>query len=109
MVSIQAPLPGLVVAVVGVPERHLDVPAAGRWEVEVLQGSGVGGAEVAVETGGKELVFTVQETGHFQQFIQRSIGQVDLPAGGQTLAVKPRTKPGAAVMDLRRVVLRPVK
>ncbi len=90
-------------------EWQFDVPAAGRWEVEVLQGSGVGGAEVAVETGGKELVFTVQETGHFQQFIQRSIGQVDLPAGRQTLAVKPRTKPGAAVMDLRRVVLRPVK
>jgi hypothetical protein len=50
----------------------------------------------------------VIDTGHFQQFIQRTIGTVDLPAGKQTLAVRPRSKPGAAVMDLRRVVLRPV-
>ncbi len=39
--------------------------------------------------------------------IQRVIGTVDLTAGKHRLAVKPRTKPGAAVMDLRRVVLRP--
>ncbi len=40
--------------------------------------------------------------------ILRNIGSVKLPAGASTLAVKPRTKPGQAVMDLRRVVLRPV-
>jgi hypothetical protein len=39
--------------------------------------------------------------------IQRTIGTVDLPAGSATLAVRPQTKPGPAVMDLRRVVLRP--
>jgi hypothetical protein len=39
--------------------------------------------------------------------ILRVIGVVELPAGRHTLAVKPRTKPGVAVMDLRRVVLRP--
>jgi hypothetical protein len=33
---------------------------------------------------------------------------VQLPAGKATLGVKPQTKPGGAVMDLRRVVLRPV-
>jgi arylsulfatase A len=30
-------------------------------------------------------------------------------AGRYTLTVKPNTKPGAAVMDLRQVVLKPVK
>jgi arylsulfatase A len=85
---------------------EFDVPAAGKYEVEVQQGSGAAGAEVAVEIAGQTLVFTVEGTGHFQNFIQRTIGVVDLPAGKQTLAVKPRTKPGGAVMDLRRVVLR---
>lgn len=85
-----------------------EVPHAGRYEVEVLQGCGnAGGAEVNVEVGGKTLHFTVVGTGHFQNFIQRTIGTVELPAGKQTLAVKPQTKPGNAVMDLRRVVLRP--
>jgi arylsulfatase A-like enzyme len=84
-----------------------DVPKAGRYEVEVTQGCGnAGGAEVNVEVGGQTLHFTVIGTGHFQNFIQHSIGTVELPAGKQTLAVKPQTKPGNAVMDLRRVVLR---
>jgi arylsulfatase A-like enzyme len=89
---------------------EFDVPAAGMYEVEVQQGcgEGSGGAEVAVEVGGRTLNFTVQETGHFQQMILRTIGTVDLPAGRATLAVKPQSKPGPAVMDLRRVVLRPV-
>ena len=87
-----------------------EVKATGKYEVEVQQGCGrgSGGAEVAVEAAGQTLTFIVQDTGHFQNMIQRTIGVVDLPAGRQTLAVKPRTKPGGAVMDLRRVVLRPV-
>jgi arylsulfatase A-like enzyme len=90
---------------------EFDVPTAGRFEVEIQQGcgEGSGGAEVAVEVGGVTLTFTVQETGHFQRMICQTIGEVDLPAGRQTLAVKPRTKPGVAVMDVRRVVLRPVR
>lgn len=91
-----------------------EVARPGRYEVEVQQGCGArsGGAEVDVvvhgPAGGSTLPFTVQETGHFQQMILRVIGEVDLAAGAHTLAVKPRTKPGVAVMDLRRVVLRPV-
>lgn len=88
---------------------EFDVATPGRYEIEIQQGCGTGsgGAEVAVEVGGTTLSFTVQETGHFQKMITRVIGAVDLPAGRHTLAVKPRTKPGGAVMDLRRVVLRP--
>lgn len=90
-------------------EWKFDVATPGEYEVEIQQGcgDGSGGALVAVEVGGERLQFTVQETGHFQQMIQRTIGQVKLPAGRQTLAVKPQSKPGAAVMDVRRVVLRP--
>ncbi len=85
-----------------------DVAKPGKYEVEVLQGCAGGGSEVAIEVAGQTLKFTVEGTGHFQNFIQRTIGIADLPAGKQSLAVKPQTKKGGAVMDLRRVVLRPV-
>jgi arylsulfatase A-like enzyme len=85
-----------------------DVLKAGKYEVEVQQGCAGGGSEVAVEIAGQTLKFIVENTGHFQQMIARTIGVVDLPAGKQTLAVKPQNKQGPAVMDLRRVVLRPL-
>ncbi len=88
---------------------EFEIATPGTYEVEIQQGCGKGngGAEVAVEIGHQTLTFTVQDTGHFQNMIQRIIGQVELTVGRHQLAVKPRTKPGAAVMDLRRVVLRP--
>ena len=86
-----------------------DVAKAGAYEVEVLQGCSGGGSEVAVEVAGKTLTFTVENTGAFQHFIMRTIGVIDLPAGRQTLAVKPQSKKGGAVMDLRQVTLRPVE
>ncbi|MDA0835452.1 MAG: sulfatase-like hydrolase/transferase [Planctomycetota bacterium] len=91
-------------------EWEFDVENPGRYEVEIQQGCGTGsgGAEVAVEVGGETLTLTVQETGHFQQMILRTIGVVELSTGKQTLSLKPQTKPGVAVMDVRRVVLRPV-
>jgi arylsulfatase A-like enzyme len=91
-------------------EWNFEVPAAGRYELDVLQGcgKGSGGAQVEFEVGGKTFPMTVQETGHFQHFIRRSLGVVDLPAGKATLAVKPKSKPGGAVMDLREARLVPV-
>ena len=61
-----------------------------------------------MEIDGQTVKFAVENTGHFQNMIARTVGEVDLAAGRQTLAVKPQNKKGAAVMDLRRVVLRPV-
>lgn len=101
-------------------EWEFDAPADGVYEVEVQQGcgEGSGGAVVQVEvspaTGPADgevqtLAFTVQDTGHFQQMIQKTIGQATLTAGRWKIAVKPQTKPGVAVMDLRRIVLRPVR
>jgi hypothetical protein len=89
---------------------EFEVTSPGRYEVEVQQGCGPGsdGADVAVIIGDQTLQFTVQDTGHFQQMILLTIGEVKLTVGKHTLAVRPQAKPGAAVMDLRRVVLRPV-
>ncbi len=87
-----------------------EIKKAGVYEVEFQQGCGTGsgGADVAVQIDDHELKFTVQDTGNFQNMILRTIGTVKLATGKHSLAVKPRTKPGLAVMDLRRVVLRPV-
>jgi arylsulfatase A len=91
-------------------EWKFTAPAAGLYEVEVQQGcgQGSGGAQVDVEVAGATLPFKVVDTGHFQELVQVSVGTVELAAGEHTLALKPKSKPGAAVMDVRRVVLRPV-
>jgi arylsulfatase A-like enzyme len=91
-------------------EWTFTAPAAGRYEIEVQQGcgQGSGGAKVDVEVGDATLPFTVIDTGHFQHLVQVIVGTVDLAAGEHTLALKPQSRPGVAVMDVRRVVLRPV-
>jgi hypothetical protein len=53
-------------------------------------------------------VTDVIKTRGFQDFVKRSIGTITLgEVGAYTLTVKPLSKPGAAVMDLRRVRLVP--
>jgi len=72
-------------------------------------GNGSGGSEVEFSFGPHLLKMTVQDTGGFQNFVSRDIGMVELAEGRHTLAVKPITKPGLAVMDLRQVTLEPVR
>jgi arylsulfatase A-like enzyme len=88
------------------------VTNAGWFSVTVLQGcgKGSGGSEVEVSVGDQKLRFVVQETGHFQNFVSREIGRLRFVNPGRyTLAVKPLTKPGVAVMDLRQVTLLPAR
>lgn len=90
-------------------EWTFDAPHPGTLAVELLQGcgKGSGGAEIAVIVAGQTLTMKVAETGHFQRFVPRAIGTVRIAeAGRYTLTVRANTKPGPAVMDLRRVVLR---
>jgi len=92
-------------------EWHLATAKPGRYEVQILQGcgKGQGGSEVAVSIGGEEIIFTVEETGHFQNFKNRTIGTIELAAGDDDiLQLRPRTKAAAAVMDVRQVRLIPV-
>ncbi len=90
-------------------EWNVEVPAEGTYEVDILQGcgKGSGGAEVEFTVGPATFLVKVVETGHFQNFIRRTIGTVKLPAGKTNVSVKPKTKPGGAVMDLREVRLVP--
>jgi arylsulfatase A-like enzyme len=83
------------------------IPEAGQYAVEVLQGCGKGssGSQVEVTVGEKPLNFYVEETGHFQRFVPRQVGVLDLPQGKTTVSVKVLQKKGGAVMDLRRLTL----
>jgi len=89
----------------------LTVATPGRFEVEVLQGcgKGQGGSSVEVSIAEQTLPMTVEDTGHFQNFVPRTIGTVELTKPGRyTLTIKTKTKAKAAVMDVRQVALRPV-
>jgi hypothetical protein len=88
------------------------VEKPGTFTVEVLQGcgKGSGGASVELAVGDEKVTFTVTDTGGFQNFEAREVGTLKIEgAGRHTLTVKAKTKPGAAVMDLRHIVLKPAK
>jgi arylsulfatase A len=88
------------------------VTTPGKFAVEILQGcgKGQGGSEVNVSVGEQLLKFTVEDTGHFQNFKPREIGTVKIDKPGRyALAVKPTKKAAGAIMDVRQVTLKPVK
>ena len=75
--------------------------------MEVLQGcgKGQGGSEVVVSVGEETLPMVVEDTGHFQNFVPRTIGKVVLPEGAHTISIRAKTKKAGAVMDVRQVKL----
>jgi hypothetical protein len=92
---------------------HWDLEGAkpGLYEVEILQGCGTGsgGSEVELSIGDSKLLFTVMETGGFQKFMSRRLGTLEIPSTGRhSFQIRPKRKPGGAVMDVRQVILRPV-
>jgi hypothetical protein len=93
-------------------EFEFTVEKAGTFTVEVLQGcgKGSGGAEVELAVGDRKLTFTVKDTGGFQNFEPREVGTLTIDRPGRhVLTMKAKTKPGAAVMDLRQITLKPTK
>jgi len=89
-------------------EFDFTVEQPGTYQLRVWQGcgNGSGGSEVDFECGDQTLKMVVEETGGFQEFRPREIGMLELSrAGRHRIAVRPRSKPGAAVMDLRKMEL----
>lgn len=84
----------------------------GRFDVSALMGcgKGSGGSTVTFQVAGQTLTLKVPETGGFQKFERQDLGTVAIDkAGRYRLEVRVANKPGMAVMDLRQVVLAPVK
>ena len=82
----------------------------GRYHLIPHVGCGTdGGSLVHFEIAGQTLPLTVPATGHFQNFVPQDLGIVTLDKPGRyTLTVKPQRKVGAAVMDVRRIELKPM-
>ncbi len=85
----------------------------GVYDIDILQGCGKGhgGSSVKLQVGEQSLDFVVEETGHFQNFIWRTVGSVTLSAddAGKKIALKlvPQKKQAGAVMDVRAIRLCP--
>jgi arylsulfatase A len=91
---------------------EMEVEKPGTFAVELMQGcgKGSGGAEVELRIGDSKITHTVKDTGGWQAFEKLSAGTLTIDKPGRhTLLVKAITKPGVAVMDLRQVLLTPVK
>jgi len=86
-----------------------EVVKPGKFTMEITYGcgNGSGGSEVEFAVGPQKLLFKVEQTGGFQAFVKREIGEMTFDQPGRyTLTVKPKSKPGPAVMDLPQVVLK---
>ena len=85
------------------------ITKAGNYDVEILQGcgKGQGGSSALVRIGTKTVPFEILETGHFQNFVRRTIGKVTIPAGNHAVEVRIRNIAKNAAMDLREVRLIP--
>lgn len=90
---------------------HVSMP--GKFKVSLIYGCGnkSGGSEVALLTSNDQVLkFKVKETGGFQNWETLELGTVELSEeGSHQLAIQPLSKPGVAVMDIRKVILTPVK
>jgi hypothetical protein len=89
-------------------EWKLSTSQKGSYEIDILQGCGTGhgGSTVEMQIGNESRSFVVEETGHFQNFVWRTVGTVELPVDETvTLKLVPKSKPGGAVMDVRAVRL----
>lgn len=62
-----------------------------------------------LETAGTSLEFAVKDTGGYQNWIDVSLGEVEIGKPGvEELSVKVLRK-ARGIMDIRRIVLRPVE
>ena len=81
-------------------------PGTFAVEIDLGCGEGHGGSEAYVASGDQSLTFTVEDTGHFQNFVTRSLGTLTFAeAGNHSITVGALRKAKAAVMDVREVRL----
>lgn len=89
-------------------EWHATVDKPGKYALSLLQGCGKGhgGSAVKVAAAGQTLDYTVEDTGHFQNFVDRPVGAIVIAkAGPFTVEIRAVKKAKGAVMDVRRVRL----
>jgi alpha-L-fucosidase len=88
------------------------VTRPGTFKVEVTYAAapGSGGATYHVYADAQKVNGRVEETGGWAAFKTVDLGEIEIPKAGRvSMAVKPQSKPGTAVMNLKSVTLTPVK
>ncbi len=87
------------------------VANGGEFYIEINQGCGSnqGGSQVALTVNDQKIEFIVMDTGHFQNFIPRKVGKVNLNRGEHRFWIKPIKKAHGAIMDVRHIKLIPTK
>ena len=87
----------------------LDKPGRYEIELEYSAAPNSAGSEFAVEVLDQSIKSKIEATKSFLDFKTITLGTIDIkdPGTGK-VAVRPATKPGVAVMDLRKIVLRPL-
>lgn len=93
-------------------EWHVEISQPTEFEVEILQGcgKGQGGSTVEIEVAGSKVQFTIEDTGHFQNFKPRKVGTVRVTNAGECqLKIRAIKKAKNAVCDIRQIRLLPVK
>ena len=89
-------------------EWQFNLAKPGRYEL-LAEVSGKGAAQFTVEVGGQKLSAKITSTGAYDKYELASLGQVELSRPGQTtLAIRPAAK-GWRPMNVRSVILQPVK
>lgn len=82
-----------------------------KYLVQIYQGcgGGQGGSTINIHVDQEVLQYTVEETGHFQNFVWRNVGPVTLPAEKSfDVAVRVANLARNAVMDIRQIRLVPI-
>lgn len=91
-------------------EWDVTIGKLGRYEVEIIQAcpSDQAGSEFTITIGNSSMDGAVASTGHWETFVKRSLGTMELTETGQFKAsLKPTKKAGGAVMNIRAILLRP--
>ena len=90
-------------------EVALDKPGRYQVELEYSAAPNSAGSEYAVEILDQSIKSKIEATESFLDFKTITLGTIEIkePGAGK-VTVRPATKPGVAVMDLRKIVLRPL-
>jgi len=93
------------------PSWDFELLRPGRYAIEILQGCGTGhgGSHMNIKVHESTIPFLVEDTGHFQHFVPRFVGETQFPHPDRyRLDLIPVKKAGGAVMDVRQIRLVPI-
>jgi alpha-L-fucosidase len=90
----------------------VQINTPGKFNVEVSFACDTGsvGSEYEVLVGDQKLSGKVENTGGWEKFVTRKLGELSVAeAGRYTVSLKPTSKPHDAVMNLESITLKPAK